>query len=239
MESLLLPLFPLELVLFPGQSLSLHIFEERYKELIGECLKGQTEFGIIQAKENSLVNIGCTALVTEVTRRYDDGRMDIETGGRRRFELLFLDQERSFLRAAVQFFDDEDPRPAPVDRRRALDLHAEVLELLFTDPEDRKKNEVHPEANQLSFLILGPLPVDNDFKQSLLAMRSETERMEQVTDCLEKLLGHLRLVSKVRTRRNERSWPISHWSCGDESKLQRGGSYMECAGLTPPWMPET
>jgi Lon protease-like protein len=200
MESLLLPLFPLELVLFPGQSLSLHIFEERYKEMIGECIEGQTEFGIIQAKENTVVNIGCTASVTEVTRRYDDGRMDVETGGRRRFELLFLDQERSFLRAAVQFFDDEDPNAAPVDGRRALDLHAEILELLFNDTEERQKNEVNPESNQLSFLMMGALPVDNDFKQSLLVMRSEAERMERVTDCLEKLLSHLRLVSKVRAR---------------------------------------
>jgi len=202
MESLLLPLFPLELVLFPGQSLSLHIFEERYKEMIGECIEGQTEFGVIQAKENSIVNIGCTASVTEVARRYDDGRLDVETGGRRRFELLFLDQERSFLRAAVQFFDDEDPTSAgdPAHRSRALDLHAEVLELLFTDAKERAKIQVDPQARALSFLIMGPLPVDNDFKQSLLAMRSEAERMERVTDCLEKLLSHLRLVSKVRAR---------------------------------------
>src|SRR5580704_8217678 len=109
MESLLLPLFPLELVLFPGQILALHIFEDRYKEMIGECLENQTEFGIVLAgeKDNSIANQGCTAVVTSVTRRYDDGRMDIEAGGRRRFEVLFLDQERSFLRAAAQFFDDE------------------------------------------------------------------------------------------------------------------------------------
>jgi Lon protease-like protein len=203
MESLLLPLFPLELVLFPGQSLSLHIFEERYKEMIGECIEGQTEFGVIQAKENSIVNIGCTASVTEVARRYDDGRMDIETAGQRRFELLFLDQERSFLRAAVQFFDDEDAASTgdPVHRSQALDLHAEVLELLFTDAQERAKiQHVDAQARALSFLMMGPLPVDNDFKQSLLAMRSEAERMERVTDCLEKLLSHLRLVSKVRAR---------------------------------------
>ena len=200
MESLLLPLFPLELVLFPGQSLSLHIFEERYKEMIGESLTGQTEFGIIQAKDNSIVNIGCTATVAEVTRRYDDGRMDIEVTGSRRFEVLFLDQERSFLRAAVQFFDDEDPGADLADSRRALALHGEVLELLFNDAEERRKNQANPEAKQLSFLVMAPLPVDNDFKQALLAIRSEAERMARVTDCMEKLLSHLRLVAKVRAR---------------------------------------
>ena len=201
MESLLLPLFPLELVLFPGQTLPLHIFEERYKEMIGECHEKQSEFGVILAKENSVANVGCTALITSITKRYDDGRMDIETGGRRRFEVLFLDQERSFLRAAVQFFDDEDTRGAdPEGRRRAKILHDQALELLFNDPEERKGHEVNPDTHPMSFPIVAPLPVDNDFKQSLLAMRSEADRMERVTDCLEKLLTHLKLVSAVRAR---------------------------------------
>lgn len=201
MESLLLPLFPLELVLFPGQTLPLHIFEDRYKEMIGECHQKNTEFGVILAKENSIANVGCTASITAVTRRYDDGRLDIETGGRRRFEVLFLDQERSFLRAAVQFFDDEDTSdPNPEGRSRALSLHAQVLELLFNDPEERKRNEADPQARLLSFLMLASLPVDNDFKQTILALRSEAERLGRVTDCLDKLLSHLRLVSTVRAR---------------------------------------
>ena len=201
MQSLLLPLFPLELVLFPGQNLSLHIYEERYKEMIGECLEKQSEFGIILAKDNSLVNTGCTAVVTNVIKRYDDGRMDIQTGGRRRFEVLFIDQERSFLRAATQFFDDEDPAATETgDRQHVLDLYTQVLGLLFTDPDERARNQVDPAGPQLSFQIMGPLPVDFDFKQTLLGMRSEEERMERVTDCLEKLLKHLLLISKVRGR---------------------------------------
>jgi len=204
MESLLLPLFPLEQVLFPGQTLALHIFEDRYKEMIGECLDNQTEFGIVLAgeKDNSIANQGCTAVVTSVTRRYDDGRMDIEVGGRRRFEVLFLDQERSFLRAAAQFFDDEEPgeKLDPAERIRVLKMHSKILELLFTDAAERRSHEVDPKAGSLSFAMLGPLPVDNDFKQSLLGLRSEGERMERVTDCLEKLLQHLTLISKVRAR---------------------------------------
>jgi Lon protease-like protein len=206
MESLLLPLFPLELVLFPGQSISLHIFEDRYKEMIGECLENQTEFGIVLAgvadKDNSIANQGCTAVVTSVTRRYDDGRMDIEVGGRRRFEVLFLDQARSFLRAAAQFFDDEEPgeKLDPAERLRVLKMHSKVLELLFTDAAERQGNEVDPKTGLLSFAMIAPLPVDNDFKQSLLGLRSEGERMERVIDCLEKLLQHLTLISKVRAR---------------------------------------
>jgi Lon protease-like protein len=200
-DSLLLPLFPLELVLLPGQTLPLHIFEERYKEMIGECLENQTEFGIVLAKDNSIVNVGCTATVSTVTRRYDDGRMDIEVAGRRRFEVLFLDQDRAFLRAATQFFDDEESDDADaIDRRRALDLHSEVIELLFQDADDRRRAQVEAESKQLSFQLIGPLPVDHDFKQSLLGSRSESDRMERATDCLEKLLSHLKLISKVRAR---------------------------------------
>ncbi len=204
MDSLLLPLFPLELVLFPGQTLPLHIFEDRYKEMIGECLENQTEFGIVLAKENSIANQGCTAVVTSVVRRYDDGRLDIEAGGRRRFEVLFLDQERPFLRAATDFFGDEDTTEAVdvVEKKHALAHHAEVLELLFPDAEERKRKSIEAagERTPLSFAMVGPLPVDNDFKQSLLVMRSEAERMERVCDCMEKLLGHLKLISKVRAR---------------------------------------
>lgn len=209
MESLLLPLFPLELVLFPGQTLALHIFEDRYKEMIGECLESQSEFGIVLAKEDSIVNNGCTATVTSVTRRYDDGRLDIEVGGRRRFEVLFLDQDRAYLRAAAEFFDDDEPpgpaavpgvSPSEAERTRVLELHAQVLDLLFTDEAERHRHQADAKAPNLSFSLMAPLPVDNDFKQMLLSMRSETERMERVVECLEKLLAHLTLISKVRQR---------------------------------------
>ena len=82
MQELLLPLFPLEVVLFPRADLALHIFEDRYKELIADCLEHQWEFGVVLLQENSLANIGCTAAISEVARKYDDGRMDIVVRGR-------------------------------------------------------------------------------------------------------------------------------------------------------------
>ena len=200
MESLLLPLFPLEVVLFPGQPLPLHIFEERYKEMIGECLENHSEFGVVLVKENTIVNAGCTAEITTVIKRHEDGRMDIETAGRRRFEVLFLDDQRSYLRAAAQFFDDEDS-PVPSElREKALAVHQEILGLLFTDTEERKRYQVDTAAAQLSFLLSGPLPVDLDFKQTLLGMRSESERLGRVVEYLEKLNGRLQLISRVRAK---------------------------------------
>lgn len=200
MDQLLLPLFPLEAVLFPGQPLPLHIFEDRYKEMIGECLEKRCEFGVVLIKENAILNVGCTAAITAVTRRYKDGRMDIETEGRRRFEVLFLDQEKSYLRAATQFFEDEDSQAAPELRQRVLELHSDVLELLFSDPEDRKRHRVKEDAAHLSFKLAGPLPVGLEFKQLLLAVRSESERLERMAEYLKHLAPRLRLASRVRSK---------------------------------------
>ena len=108
MQQELLPLFPLQLVLLPGVELPLHIFEDRYKEMIGEAINDGTEFGIVLASEKGIVNTGCTAVVQRVVNRYDDGRLDIIARGRRRFEILLLNEEKNYLRGAVEFFDDED-----------------------------------------------------------------------------------------------------------------------------------
>lgn len=208
MDQLYLSLFPLEVVLFPGQPMPLHVFEDRYKEMIGECLEKRSEFGVVLMKENAILNVGCTAEITAVTRRYKDGRMDLETIGRRRFEVLFLDENKSYLRAATQFFEDEDAaakgaaREMAVLRRRAMKLHSDILDLLYSDQEerDRHRNQVKTEAPQLSFHLVGPLPVDVDFKQLLLTLRSEGERLEKVVEYLEKLGPRLRLTSRVRSK---------------------------------------
>src|SRR5437660_7394803 len=92
--SSLIPLFPLEVVLLPGTPLPLHIFDPRYKEMLGECLEPKKQFGVIRAQETNLADVGCTAEILAVTKTYDDGRMDIVAEGRDRFELLELNQER-------------------------------------------------------------------------------------------------------------------------------------------------
>jgi Lon protease-like protein len=197
MEELLIPLFPLELVLFPGQRLPLHIFEERYKTMVQECLEaGQAaEFGIVMTKENGIVNVGCSAQILEVTRRYDDGRLDIMIAGRRRFEVLFLDQARDYLRAAAQFFDDEESSVSEELSRNVLELHQQVVQLLPADPERPAAGE---SAGQLSYRLAGSLPLDPDFKQLLLSLRSEQERLQRVADYFRYLLPRLRLATWAR-----------------------------------------
>src|SRR5436309_1935808 len=100
--STLLPIFPLDLVLLPTTPLPLHIFEDRYREMVAECLEHKQAFGVVRSKENEgVAEIGCTAEIVEVSKRYPDGRMDIITRGRERFEIMRVDQERAFLRAEV------------------------------------------------------------------------------------------------------------------------------------------
>src|SRR6185437_3827303 len=109
----LLPLFPLQLVIFPGCAVPLHIFEERYKEMVGEAEAAGTEFGIVLAKDGGIVNAGCTVVVESVLKRYADGRLDILTRGQRRFIIRSLDQDKDYLRGEVEYFNDEDTGSPP------------------------------------------------------------------------------------------------------------------------------
>ncbi|HEX7287753.1 MAG TPA: LON peptidase substrate-binding domain-containing protein, partial [Candidatus Angelobacter sp.] len=92
-----LPIFPLDLVLFPGAPLPLHIFEPRYKEMIAECLEQKKVFGMVRAKENAVAEVGCTAAIVNVIKQYEDGRMDIAARGKQRFSILELNHDRPFL----------------------------------------------------------------------------------------------------------------------------------------------
>lgn len=171
-------MFPLEVVLFPRTPLPLHVFEDRYKEMVGEILATHSEFGVVLAGEKGIVNTGCTAIVEKVIQKYPDGRMDILTKGRRRFEIILLNDEKSYLRGAVDFFDDDDAQPAPPDvHRKALEGYRKLREV------DDDSSAYDPEMNdpQLSFQLAQTLP-DLNFRQVLLAMRSEAERMKQLAD---------------------------------------------------------
>jgi len=192
----LLPLFPLDVVLLPGTPIPLHIFEPRYKELIGECLAQKTAFGIVRAKEDSIAEIGCTAEILEVAKRYDDGRLDIVCEGRRRFEVMGLNEERVFLQAEVTYFEDEPGGAAPAEGlNEALSLYLDLMRLFDADAEA-------PEAGtpQLSFQLAAPMPLDLDFKQTLLGMRSERERIASVVTYYQALLPRMRRAVRARQK---------------------------------------
>ena len=191
----LLPLFPLEVVLLPGIPLPLHIFEPRYKEMIGECLANDAPFGVVRALDEGIAEVGCTAEIITVTKEYPDGRMDLIAEGRKRFEVLELNQERSFLRAEVLLVPDEPNAAAQEEKVRAIQLHLEILSLAGAVQDLSAADQ-----NQLSFYLAGSLPLDLDFKQKLLAMRSEGERIQAVAGYLEGILPKLRRVARTREK---------------------------------------
>lgn len=204
----LLPLFPLDVVLFPGTPLPLHIFEPRYRELISECLETKKTFGIVRVKKNEevdeetgadeqdtrLADVGCTAEIIAVTKTHPDGRMDIVTEGRERFEVLELNEERSYLQGDVLFFGDEPGDPNPEETAHAVKLHAEILAIAGA------KQSLPEQLQQLSFHLAGSLPLDLDFKQALLEMRSEAERIQAVVTAFEAILPKLRRTVQLRQR---------------------------------------
>ena len=194
----LLPLFPLDLVLFPGLPLPLHIFEPRYKEMIGECLEERKPFGIVRASEEGMASIGCTAEIVSVTKKYDDGRMDIVTRGVRRFEVIEVNQERSFLQAEVLFVEDEDSQPPEELVDHALRLYTEIRKLAADESRVGASIQARQDPQNLSFQLAGSLPLDLDFKQKLLATLSEAKRLEAVVGYFQAVLPGLRRASKAR-----------------------------------------
>ena len=191
----LIPLFPLDVVLFPGTPLPLHIFEPRYKEMIGECLAEHRTFGVVRAVEQGLAEVGCTAEIVTVVKEYPDGRLDLVTEGRRRFELMSVNQERSFLQAEVLMIEDEPGGPSQEETSRAIQLHSELLAI---GGAAQDLSAADPSA--LSFYLAGSLPLDLDFKQKLLALRSEPERLSLLISYFETIIPNLQRAARARQR---------------------------------------
>ncbi len=166
--------------------------------MIAECLEQKKLFGVVRASDEGVADIGCTAEIVSITKKYDDGRMDILTCGVERFEVLEVNEERSFLQAEISLVHDEDGddepgKPGAPLVEQAVRLHAEIANLAGADlsPADES-------ASNLSYLLAGSLPLDLDFKQNLLATLSETKRLEAVVGYLQAILPGLRRAAKAR-----------------------------------------
>ena len=184
-DPVLLPLFPLAVVLLPHNQLPLHIFEDRYKKMIREVMEAPgREFGVVLAAGQGLMPHGCTATVEEVLKDYADGRLDILTLGRRRFTLDSVNQELEYLRAAVTYFDDQDPAAPAALRDLAISL---CRQLPGADEDDGEPMDAA--SPQLSF-HLARWVTDLEFRQQLLSMRSETERLERLVSYVPGYLKH-------------------------------------------------
>ncbi len=204
MAERMLPLFPLEVVLLPEEPLPLHIFEDRYKLMIGECLQakaagvGEQQFGVVLAKDQEFRSVGCSARIVNLTRKYPDGRMDILTLGATRFEILFTDAEKPYLRGAVDYFEDDSGKDTADEEaaQRAIELFRTAMQRLHRTPEI----PIHFQRpyRHLSFRMAAPLPLNLNFKQELLSLRNESERLHQVTRVTETLIHQLERLQKVQ-----------------------------------------
>ncbi|MCL5004915.1 MAG: LON peptidase substrate-binding domain-containing protein [Acidobacteria bacterium] len=209
MDRYLLPVFPLNIVLLPEEVRPLHIFEERFKQMIGQCLEAKAhhsdrqEFGIVLARGEETQSVGCTARIPRVLRKYPDGRMDILTIGRRRFEVLYTDAQEAYLRCGVNVFDDEGrDAPADADAARTIDLFRQVVAQMHEPSAEPR--QFPPPYRYLSFHIAGSLPLEIEFKQELLSLRSEAERLERINGAMIALIEQLQLSQRAqgKTRGN-------------------------------------
>lgn len=194
----LIPLFPLQIVALPGAAVPLHIFEDRYKTMVGDCERNGTEFGIVLAKDGGIVNAGCTVIVETVLERYPDGRFDIVTRGQRRFLLRSLDQKLDWLRGEVEYFDDDDFTPVePRLRQNALECFRAIRSALEAAGQTPREPEPDPEHPLLSFQLAGSVE-DVDFQSLLLRSRSEAERLRKFVDFAEGYVSRTQYIAKMK-----------------------------------------
>src|SRR5450432_188495 len=192
MSSRLLPLFPLHVVVFPRTHLPLHIFEDRYKEMVGDAIRDNSEFGVVMAMDNGIANAGCTVVVEKVIETYPDGRMDIVTRGKTRFEIVSLNEEKEYLQGEVSFFDDDDFEAASAELRDQALSHYQALSSLAP----RERDEPNLEDRQLSFQLAQAIP-DLDFLHALLRQRSEISRLKQLNHFLNEFIPRQRTIQRM------------------------------------------
>lgn len=198
-ETQKIPLFPLGIIVLPDMSLPLHIFEERYKLMISECIAKDMPLGIVLFDGQYLHTVGCMARVTEVTRRYEDGRMDIMTRGQQRFIIQKVITEKPYMEAYVNFFEDADTIPLDDLQplvEKARDLLKELTNL------DQLTEDISLLAQssplKLSFAIAALEGFTIAERQRFLEMTSTAERIKKGVEALSILVQRSRLTNEIR-----------------------------------------
>jgi Lon protease-like protein len=190
------PLFPLGLVLIPRELVPLHIFEERYKLMIGECVEQGTEFGIVWLSDEGLKDVGCSARIDRVLERFDDGRLNVLVEGTTPFRLVRRIDDLPYPAGDIQPLSDdpedpEDARAIAAARERYADLVAEVT-------------DERPDAEALALLdaygMAATLDVGLEAKQALLELRTERARLEQLDTLFSEALGRIRHAERAAER---------------------------------------
>jgi Lon protease-like protein len=209
-----IPLFPLNVVLMPGAPLPLHIFEERYKQMVDECLEGESEFGMVLADESGTRRVGCTAKIVELVERYEDGRMLILVEGSRRFKLNSILTGKPYYVGEVEYLEEEELE------EDVTELAKECIALLERVVEAATEGsvgiEIQPPYRNLSFAIAGRIEFDLEARQQILELTSEQERLEKVKELLSAAAERLELEQQAREKAQKNGHLRGDWRPGEE-----------------------
>lgn len=210
-----LPLFPLGEVLYPGERLPLHIFEDRYRTMVARCLEGSEPFGIVLFDDGKMANVGCTARIAEVTARYEDGKMDILVRGEQRFRVGEIRQEFAYLTADVELLDDPEEPSASEMKERAITQHMKLLELAGRTV----RPSLYQDVSEVSFVMAHNAGLTLRQRQEVLELRGENERIAYLVDHFEGIIPRVEQMEdirrKVRSNGHFKDFPSSDYF-GDE-----------------------
>jgi Lon protease-like protein len=189
------PLFPLSLVALPSEYVPLHIFEERYKTMISECLERGQEFGIVWLAEDELKGIGCAVSVTRVLERFDDGRLNILCQGTRPFRLVERQEALAYPSGTIEFLDDKEESLDAGTSERAHTAYAELVE---------QATDKRPDAGDLAamdaYAMAATVEFGLDAKQGLLELRSENARLRLVDRLFRAAAKRLEFMERAQER---------------------------------------
>jgi len=189
------PLFPIGIVALPTELVPLHIFEPRYKTMIGECLERESEFGIVWLSDEGLRPIGCACEISEVVDRTEDGRMNILTRGTRPFRIVERQSELPYPAGEVEFLDEKPEEPDQAALEEARDIYADLVE---------QATDERPDQERLAAMGAYEMAATVDFgleaKQGLLDLRSENARLRLVTRLFRAAEQRLKFIERAQTR---------------------------------------
>ena len=188
-------LFPLGIVLLPGEQVPLHIFEPRYRELIGECLETSSTFGLVLADDDGMREIGTQASVIEMLEEFPDGRMNIVVEGGARFRLVELTEGRSFATAEIATLEDDGDAPTRDEIDRCVAAYDRVVRAA-----DAEIDELDLEAPSIAYQIAARVDLGVEVKQDLLELLSERERVAMLAPLLDRAADAVRREREIRER---------------------------------------
>jgi ATP-dependent Lon protease len=191
-----LPLFPLGLVLFPAETIPLHIFEERYRLLVRESLELDQPFGIVMAEEQEMQMMGCTVRISRVLAKHDDGRVDIAVTGESRFRINQVHTDRPFLTADVQLIGPGFETTNVDARERLITQHMRLVELLG----ETIRPVIYEDTAYVSFVVGQNAGLDMKQRQELLELISEEERIEYLIRHFTDLIPRLEEAQEFHRR---------------------------------------